>query len=231
VNGNCRLYFENDQLCVTNGDMTLYLDLSRDIYETYLPDETITSLPSINSGIINYQDETLVSCLNKILGRILNNTQRLDNWTNINGDLVVTNDIIFKNNDINGITTLNDYDGDYNLLTAETYATEMLSLTNTWSTEQSEISSLIITSKSDLTTAIEDLEAYINGRLLTLESVDNNLQTAINELEAYQTNLSTGITIENGTLKILHDMNMLSSTGSRKTINRAKADENSDQLS
>jgi hypothetical protein len=53
----------------------------------------------------------------------------------------------------------------------------------------------------------------------------------LEQLAAYNLNLSTGITVQNGTLKILHDIEMLSSSGGRKTISSVKADENSDQLS
>jgi hypothetical protein len=147
VNENYRLYFENDQLCVTNGDTTLYLDLNRDIYETYLPDQTITSLPSIKTGMIEYNDQTLVNCLIEILNRITTNKSELQNAIN-NLEISTTNSDLELQNTINNL---------------------------------------------DISTSNSDLE----------------LQKAINEFEAYNANLSTGITIENGTLKILNDIELL----------------------
>jgi hypothetical protein len=77
VNENYRLYFEDDRLCITNGDSTLYLDLNRDIYETYLPDQTITPIPITNSGVVEYQDQTLVDCLIEILNDITTSDSEL----------------------------------------------------------------------------------------------------------------------------------------------------------
>jgi hypothetical protein len=144
VNENYRLYFENDQLCVTNGDTTLYLDLNQGIYETYLPDQTITSLPTLETGMIEYNDQTLVNCLIEILNSITTNKSELQNA-------------------IDGLE---------------------ISTTN---------------SDFELQKALNNLETSTTNSDVESQNVINELHNSVAQdfqsVEAYNTNISTGITI------------------------------------
>ena len=67
-NGNYKLYFENDNLCISDGIKTLSINLNN--YEIYDPTTSTALLPYNYNGDVGYRILTVSDCIMELLTQI-----------------------------------------------------------------------------------------------------------------------------------------------------------------
>ena len=101
-NGNYKLYFENDNLCISDGIKTLSINLNN--YEIYDPTTSTALLPYNYNGDVGYRILTVSDCIMELLTQIIdlyNIYYKYEKFLDVTGEtLTIKNNIVIHDNNI-----------------------------------------------------------------------------------------------------------------------------------
>ena len=74
--GNYKLYFKDDSLCLTDGVRTISINLNT--FEIYDPTTSTALLPYYYAGVMTYSNQTVKACLESIITKIISQDTEID---------------------------------------------------------------------------------------------------------------------------------------------------------